>query len=821
MKVPLSWVREFVPLPASLTADEIVDKLVSLGFEVEGVQDLRREIHGPIHVAQVLEIEEVEGQKKPIRYVKVAAHEERYVICGAQNFTVGDFVVLALPGSVLPGNFAISARQTYGKKSDGMICSARELGMGDDHTGIIVLNPEHPGLETITRGSDAIELLMLNDIILDISINPDRGYAMSIRGIARELALGFNLPFTDPISLAPELPLNESPEVTTPQLEAGADFIVLRSIEEIDVSAPIPFSMVRRLQMAGMRSISLAVDVTNYVMLEFGQPLHAFDKSKIVGNLKVRRAGKTATLTTLDGQEHPLGENDLLIADDNGALALAGTMGGLNSEVTNETRSITIEAAHFFPMDVAKNARAHKLSTEASRRFERGVDPQLPLLASARAIALLTEFAGGRYLGGKSDGAPSPTSVINLDPNYVSELIGGHYAQDVVKNALTSIGALVATNNSIWEVTPPSWRFDLTMQADLVEEVARIEGYEKIPSLLPPSPLSRGLTPLQKRRRRIAQYLADRGLLEVQNYPFISQETIDRMGFTGARARSYRIANPISEKEPLLRPHMVPGLIDTAVRNMGRGAKSMALFEIGSVFRAPETIPPPPTLGTQQRPTPEEIAALYASVPHQMLVVGILLMGDAQSDSWLGKGRSYGWHDAIGLAQEIIEITGHQATVHRSDFTPWHPGRCAELRVGDFAAAHVGELHPRIIAHYGLPERSSALMLNFGALPVVGPTQVQPLSNMVPTIQDVALVVPESCEIASVIGALRSGGGELLEKVELFDRYRGKPLAENEISYAFTLTFRAPDRTLTAEEVASLRDSAVAAAASLGAHLRG
>ncbi|MFM7499782.1 MAG: phenylalanine--tRNA ligase subunit beta, partial [Actinomycetota bacterium] len=402
MKVPLSWVREFVPLPASLTADEIVDKLVSLGFEVEGVQDLRREIHGPIQVAQVLEIEEVEGQKKPIRYVKVAAHEERYVICGARNFTVGDFVVLALPGSVLPGNFAISARQTYGKKSDGMICSARELGMGDDHTGIIVLNPEHPGMATITRGSDAIELLMLNDIILDIAINPDRGYAMSIRGIARELALRFNLPFTDPITLAPELPLNESPEVTTPQIEAGADFIVLRSIEEVDVSAPTPFSMVRRLQMAGMRSISLAVDVTNYVMLEFGQPLHAFDKSKIVGNLKVRRAGKTATLTTLDGQEHPVGENDLLIADENGALALAGTMGGLNSEVTNETRSITIEAAHFFPMDVAKNARAHKLSTEASRRFERGVDPQLPTLASARAIALLTEFAGGRYLGGKS-----------------------------------------------------------------------------------------------------------------------------------------------------------------------------------------------------------------------------------------------------------------------------------------------------------------------------------------------------------------------------------------------------------------------------------
>ncbi len=820
MKVPLSWVREFVPLPESLTPSEIVERLVALGFEVEGVQDFRDEIQGPIQVAQVLEIEEITGQKKPIRYVKVAASDERFVICGAQNFSVGDFVVLALPGSVLPGNFAISARETYGKTSNGMICSARELGMGEDHSGIIVLDPTQVK-ESIARGADAIELLTLNDVVLDIAVNPDRGYAMSIRGIARELALAFDLPFTDPINLAPNLPLTDNPGVTTPKLEAGADFIVLRSIENINVTAPTPLRMVRRLQMAGMRSISLAVDITNYIMLEFGQPLHAFDKAKIAGALRVRRAGTTKNLVTLDGNDHPLNENDLLIADDNGALALAGTMGGLQSEVTSETRSITIEAAHFFPMDVAKNARAHKLSTEASRRFERGVDPQLPLAASARAIALLTELAGGSYLGGKSDGAPATLEPIPIHPGYVSELIGGEYSHDVVQRSLEKIGAEVNSERAEWVVTPPSWRPDLSMKADLVEEVARIEGYEKIPSTLPPSPLSRGLTPLQKRRRRIAQFLADRGLLEVQNYPFISPETIELMGFKGARARTYKIANPISEREPLLRPHMVPGLIDAAVRNMGRGAKSMALFEIGSVFRAPETIPPPPELGTEQRPTPEEIAALYASVPDQMLVVGILLAGDAQADSWLGKARAYGWHDAIALAQEIIELTGNVGTVHRSDFTPWHPGRCAEVRVGDFAAAHVGELHPRIIAHYGLPPRSSALMLNFGALPIVGPTRVRPLSNMVPTIQDIALVVPTDCEVAEIIKALYQGGGELLERVELFDRYTGKPLAQSEISYAFTLTFRAPDRTLTAEEAGALRDSAVAATASLGARLRG
>ncbi len=818
MKVPLSWVRDFVPLPDSLSPSEIVEKLVALGFEVEGVQDLRPEIQGPIQIAEVLEIEEITGQKKPIRYVKVAALEERYVICGAQNFSVGDFVVLALPGSVLPGNFAISARETYGKTSNGMICSARELGMGDDHSGIIVLNPTQTG---VARGGDAIALLNLHDVILDVAVNPDRGYAMSIRGIARELALGFSLPFTDPTSLAPDLPLVDNAEVTTPKIEAGADFIVLRSVESVDVTAPTPLVMARRLQMAGMRSISLAVDITNYIMLEYGQPLHAFDKAKISGTLTVRRAGKTATLTTLDGQEHPLNENDLLIADDDGALALAGTMGGLHSEVTGSTTSITIEAAHFFAMDVAKNARAHKLSTEASRRFERGVDPQLPIVASARAVQMLTQLAGGRYLGGKRDGAPSTPQSIDIDPDYVSELIGGHYSHEVVRDAFIKIGAEIEMDTPQWKVMPPSWRPDLTMKADLAEEVARIEGYEKIPSLLPPAPLSRGLTPLQKRRRRIAQFLADRGLLEVQNYPFISPETIEMMGFTGARARTYKIANPISEKEPLLRPHMVPGLIDTAVRNMGRGVKSMALFEIGSVFRAPETIPSPPYLGTDRRPTPDEIAALYASVPDQWFVVGILLLGDAQGDSWLGKGRKYGWHDAIALAEEIIELTGNVSTVHRSDFTPWHPGRCAELRVNGVPAAHLGELHPRVIAHYGLPPRSSAVMLNIGTLPVVGPTQVKPLSNMVPTIQDIALVVPKDCEVSTIINALYAGGGELLERVELFDRYTGKPLNENEISYAFTLTFRAGDRTLTAEEAGLLRDAAVAAAATYGARLRG
>ncbi|NDA80489.1 MAG: phenylalanine--tRNA ligase subunit beta [Actinobacteria bacterium] len=821
MKVALSWVRDFVPLPLSTPTSEVVERLVGLGFEVEGVKDLREELSGPLQVAEVLEIEEITGQKKPIRYVKVAASDQRYVICGATNFEVGDFVVLALPGSVLPGDFAIAARETYGKISNGMICSARELGMGEDHSGIIVLDPAEP---EVRRGADAISLLKLDDVILDVSVNPDRGYAMSIRGIAREIALAFDLPFTDPVSLAPNLPLTESSDTTVPQIEAGADYIVLRTIEDVDVSRPTPLQMVRRLQMAGMRSISLAVDITNYIMLEYGQPLHAFDRAKITGTLKVRRAGKSATLTTLDGQEHKLNENDLLIADENGALALAGTMGGLHSEVTPATNSITIEAAHFFPMDIARNARAHKLSTEASRRFERGVDAHLPLAASAQAIALLSQLGGGRYVGGGSDGAPAPLLPISMAANFPATLVGSDYSVAEVKVALEKIGAMVestAGSAEIWQVSPPSWRPDLTMAADLVEEVARIVGYEQIPSILPPAPLSRGLTAEQRRRRRIAQYLADRGLLEVQNYPFVSPETIEVMGFQGARARTFKIANPISEQEPLLRPHLIPGLIDAAVRNLGRGAKSMALFEMGSIFRAPELLPTAPPLGVDRRPDESEIRALYESVPNQLFCVGAILVGDAESESWRGKGRKYQWHDAVALAQEVIESTGNSVTLHQSDFAPWHTGRCAELRVDGKALSHAGELHPRVIAHYGLPARTCAMMVILDFVPIQEQVRVRPLSTMVPTIQDIALVVPEAIALAELIGALRNGAGELLERIELFDRYTGKPLAEDEVSYAFTLTFRAADRTLTAEEVAGFREGAVASAAALGARLRG
>ena len=818
MKFPISWVSEFVKLPEGLDSDSISQALVGVGFEVEGVQNLAKEINGPIKFGKVISIEEITEYKKPIRWVSVDVGEIRNVICGAQNFKVGDHVVVALPGALLPGPFPITARETYGRTSDGMICSARELGMGDDHTGILVMDEQDSPI-----GSDAIVALGLNEMIFDVAINPDRGYAMSIRGIARELATAFKVDFQDPASL---VEVNDVKDLSGPikvSINEGADRIHLRSVSEVNADAKPPLWMVRRLQMCGMRSISIAVDVTNYVMIELGQPLHAFDSDRIKGSITVRLANEIKTIKTLDEQDRELFPENLLIADDSGALAIAGTMGGFESEVTSKTKAITIEAAHFDPVLIAKNARSHKLSTEASRRFERGVDPLLTHIASMRAVNLLVKYTGAKYIGFNSVDNLKPAQKIEFDPQAPSKVIGGKYSNDVVSAALIAIGCEINENKKeLWQVTRPSWRPDLNASIDLVEEVARLNGYENIPSILPTSPLSRGLTPAQRRRRRVVQLLANRGLTEVQSYPFVSAETISIMGFTGDRAKSYRLANPISEQEPFLRTHLVPGLIQTGLKNFSRGVRSLGIFEIGNIYRAINEPSNSPVIGVDAKPSAEEIAKLLAHVPKQPLCIGGFFAGAIERESWWGKGRNFDWSDATEAAVEVVRSCGWEPTIHASDFAPWHPGRCAELRVNGTMVGHSGELHPRVISALGLPERAGAFMVNLDAIPYPESVKAKTITTMVPTIQDVALIVKSEVVLADLTSALIQGAGELLEKIELFDRYQGAGVPEGQVSYAFTLTFRAADRTLTAEEVAGYRASAIESAnKACGAVLRG
>ena len=816
MRAPLSWIKEFVDIPASVTAEQISDGLIRVGFEVEEIIKQGADLTGPLKFAKVISIEEITEFKKPIRYVGLdcGESETRYVICGATNFAVGDLVVAALPGAVLPGDFKIGARETYGKTSNGMICSARELGISDDHEGIMVFAESE-----VTIGADAIEALQINDVIFDVAVNPDRGYALSIRGIAREVAGSLDLKFTDPVDALRELKFEDTGKGVTAKIgeKSSASVFYLRTLSNFDQKATTPIWMRRRIEKMGMRSISLVVDVTNYVMLELGQPLHAFDAAKIKGGLTIKRAGKAQKFKTLDGVERTLDPEDLMVSDDEQPLALAGTMGGLSSEITETTTEIALEAVHFCEVCIAKNSRRHKLSSEASRRLERSVDPSLAEFASARFVQLLTAHSSAKHVATSVDGEPIYAPLVTIDPYYVSKTLGFDVPPAKVAELLRVIGCDV--DEKSFTIDPPSWRADLLTAADFTEEVARMIGYDKIPSILPPRPLHATLTPTQKRRRAVATMLASRGLAEVQTFPFTNQATIDAMGFVGERAATYKVANPMSEEFPLMRVHLVPGLIEVAQRNISRGAKDFAIFEMGSIFRSSQKLVPAISPDLSKRPNQKIIEEIFASVPTQGYHVAGLLVGKTENENWQGKSRAYNWQDAIAYAQDVLQLCNLEWSVARSDLAPWHPGRCAELIVNGKAVAHAGELHPRIIAAYGLPERSVAFAVALSALPdsaLVRPTTV---GTMPAAVQDVALIVDATVSAADLEAALREGAGDLLESITLFDRY--DKIGDGKISLAFTLVFRASDRTLTGEEVSAMRESATAvASAKCGAVVR-
>ena len=806
MRAPLSWIKEFVDIPSKITPLDIAQALIRVGFEVEEVINQGSDLTGPLVIGEVLTIEEITEFKKPIRYVGVNCGEKetRFVICGATNFKVGDFVVVALPGAVLPGEFKIATRETYGKTSNGMICSARELGLGDDHSGIMVFQKG-----VVSVGDDAIEALEIVDVIFDIAVNPDRGYALSIRGLAREVAGALNLKFTDPVDRIKSLAFTDTGKGVSAKIvdASAASVFYLRTLSGFSAKSVTPLWMRLRIEKCGMRSISLAVDITNYVMLELGQPLHAFDKAKISGGLRIARAGSEQKFTTLDGQVRTLSPDDLMVFDDKVPLALAGTMGGLDSEISISTTDIALEAVRFDPVSIAKNSRRHKLSSEASRRLERAVDPALAEIASARAVELMIAHGGAVHVATTVDGKAVLPDRIALQPSYINSVLGLELSEKEIAQVLQLVGCEVSDK---FEITPPTWRSDLQAPCDLAEEVARMIGYDKIPSILPPRPKHASFTWQQKRKRSISIYLADKGFAEVQTFPFTHPETIKSMGYAGERASTYKIANPMSEDAPVLRTHLLPGLIEVAARNISRGAKDFAIFEMGAIFRNSQPLVDAISPQLDKKPSVKELEKLFDSVPDQPIHVGGLLVGKNEEEDWQGKARSYTWSDAIAFAQQILGLCNLEWNVQRSDFAPWHPGRCAELLVDGKPVAHAGELHPRVIAKYGLPERSAAFVVNISALPQSPRVRPTSVGTMPAALQDVALIVEQSVSASDVEAALRKGAGPLLESITLFDRY--DKIGDGKVSLAFTLVFRAPDRTLTGAEVTQAREAAVVSA---------
>ncbi|MFC8534221.1 phenylalanine--tRNA ligase subunit beta [Streptomyces sp. NPDC057249] len=835
MRVPLSWLREYVDLPATETGRDVQAKLVAVGLEVETVEQTGAGLTGPLVVGQVLTIEELEGFKKPIRFCTVdvgtanGTGEPQEIVCGARNFAVGDKVVVVLPGAVLPGDFAIAARKTYGKTSHGMICSADELGMGDDGThGIIVLPPEYE------VGTDAIELLELRDEVLDIAVTPDRGYCLSMRGVAREAAVAYGLPLRDPALLDVPAPnaYGYPVKVSDP---LGCSRFTARTVVGLQPEARTPIWMQRRLQKAGMRPISLAVDVTNYVMLELGQPLHAYDRTRIDGPIGVRRAEQGEKLTTLDGAVRVLDSGDLVITDNRGPIGLAGVMGGADTEIADaaegaHTAEVVIEAAHFDAISIARTARRHKLPSEASKRFERGVDPQAAAAAAQRTVDLLVLLAGGTAEAGVTEvSAPSAPRTITMPADHPDKVAGVAYGRETVVRRLQEVGCDVYGQDELL-VTTPSWRPDLTEPNDLAEEVIRLEGYENLPSTLPTPPSGRGLTDRQRLHRRVGRALAGAGYVEALNYPFIGEAVLDQLGLEAddARRRTVKLVNPLSDEEPSLRTTLLPGLLGALRRNDGRGSHDLALFETGLVFRPTGQETKPVRLPVDRRPSDQDIAALDAALPRQPRRAAVVLAGAREQAGWWGEGRPADWADSVEAARAVAREAGVEVTVRADRHAPWHPGRCAALYVTvagqETLFGHAGELHPRVIKELHLPERTCAMEVDLDILEqaVDGVLRAPRISTFPVATQDVALVVGEDVPAADVERALREGAGELLESLRLFDVFTGEQIGAGSKSLAYALRFRATDRTLTVDEASAARDAAVALAAErTGAVLRG
>lgn len=828
MRAPVSWIAEHVDLPAGLSARELGDALVRVGLEVERVESAADGISGPLVVGRVLSFaDEPQKNGKVIRWcsVDVGEDEPRGIVCGAHNFAAQDLIIAVLPGAVLPGPFPISVRKTYGHLSDGMICSSKELGIGEDHDGILVLDPG-----TAEPGDDALDVLGLRDAVLDIAVTPDRGYCLSVRGLAREAGAALAAPFHDiaathDVAVTPPAGSTGGYPVTISD-PAGCDQFSVRAMTGLDPSRPTPAFLAHRLRAAGMRSISLTVDVTNYVMLETGQPLHAYDRGSLRGPLGVRRAQSGEKLTTLDGADRVLDADDLVITDDRGPIGLAGVMGGAQTEISASTREILIEAAHFTPAVISRAVRRHRLPSEAAKRFERGVDPAMAAVALQRCVDLLTEYGGAvADTAGTVVGDGTPPVLIPLPAARSAEVAGLPISTESVRARLEQVGCqVVDAGSGLLNVTPPSWRPDLADPADLVEEVVRLEGYDKIPSELPHPPAGRGWTAEQRLRRSVSRAVAAAGYTEVINYPFVSPEVHESFGLAqdDPRRRAVRLANPISDAEPELRTSLLPGLLANLARNTGRGSRDLALFELGLVYLPATSTERAPRPGVERRPSEQELAQIAGSVPVQPRHVATVLAGNLGLPGWWGGAEQASWADAIECARVIARAAQTELEVRKAEIAPWHPGRCAELVVAGTVIGTAGELHPRVVATLGLPARTCAMELDLDALAPPAPAQAPTLSSFPPVLLDLALVVPAEVPAAEVLAAVRDGSGELLESARLFDVYADSDrLGSSFKSLAFSLRFRAPDRTLTADEATAARDRAVAVAGSrLGARLR-
>ena len=814
MRVPVAWLRSYCD--PGLPAEEIAERLTAAGLELDAFH--RTGVGAPdgFVVGRVLEAgKHPDADRLSVCSVDDGSGEPRTIVCGAPNVAAGQTVAVALPGAVMPGGTRLGEAKLRGVQSSGMILAEDELGIGEEHGGIIVLE------DGAQPGMPLGELLPIADEVLEIEVNPNRPDAMSVYGVARDLHALTEAPLAqDPTAEDAAPQGSESAEDHT-SVEIADPEVCLRFTARVfeDVKiGPSPPWLKQRLMAAGQRPISNVVDITNYVMLTCGQPLHAFDLDEVRGGrIIVRRAEEGEVMTTLDDVERRFGSDVALVCDAEGPSGIAGIMGGQISEVSERTTRVLMEAATWVGPNILRSSKGLGLRTEASARFEKQLHPELGMAAQRLAARLMAELCGARMAPGTIDAYPRPAEprVVGLRHARIGKLLGKEIPRDEVEGTLARLGFGLQAEGDGWEATVPAWRdSDVQREADLIEEVARVHGLDRLPVTLPARRRAVGrLTPRQRLRRRLEDVLRDRGLAECVAWSFTAPELIARLRVDDERL--LRIANPLSEEGSVMRPLLLPGLLDAAANNATHGRPAVALYESAHVFRASGSgwAPPEPEAGSPGGTTPAD--------EHQALSA---LLTEAAPGGWRSERRPGDFYGARALLEAVFAAAEVEWNAEPKP-RPWlHPGRAADVMAEGRELGWIGELHPRVTRAWELADPVAAFELDVDALADLVDGRVVAYSDVTSfpaVLQDIAVVVPDELSAAEVEVAVRSGGGDLLERLGVFDLYRGEQVGEGSKSLALRLSFRAPDRTLTDEEVALRREAIESALAEVGGSLRG